>query len=414
MQLSFKKALRLRAAAVGACALAIAGVMQNGPAEAQSLFAPIITVNDAVITRFELEQRILFMKILRAPGDPEELARKALIDDRLRSQAISDAEITLTEEQVSEGLKNFASRTNLSVTDFLKALAEEGVAPETVRDFVRTNLGWRELVRGRFLNDARPSPTEIDRALGRDPSGSVRVLLSEIIIPATPQTIEQVEELANRISDLKTYAEFSEAAGQFSAADTRDQGGRLGWLAITNLPVPLQPVIMAMNPGDTSEPILLPNAVAVFQMRGMQEIVAPAARYSAIEYAEYRIPGGRSPEALARARDVRDRADTCNDLYGIAADQPPEVLDRKSEAPANIPRDVALELAKLDVGEVSTSLTRSNGETLVFLMLCGRTAALNQNATRDQIGEALAQQRLNTLSESFLDQLRAEALIIEQ
>ena len=34
---------------------------------------------------------------------------------------------------------------------------------------------------------------------------------------------------------------------------------------------------------------------------------------------------------------------------------------------------MALELAKLDENEVSTALTRANGQTLVFLMLCDRS-----------------------------------------
>lgn len=394
--------------------MALTGPLVWTSASAQNLFAPVISVNDTVITQFELEQRILFMTILRAPGNPEELARKALIDDRLRNKAVQDAGITLTEDQIREGVKNFADRTNLSVNEFLKALSEEGVEPETVRDFVRTNLSWREFVRGRFLNQARPSQAEIDRAFSRENPPGVRVLLAEIIIPANPQNIEQVQDLAEQISDLKTYADFSEAAGRFSASDTRNQGGRLGWMALSNLPVPLQPVILAMNPGETSEPILLPNAVAVFQMRGIQEIVGPAPRYSAIEYAAYYIPGGRSPEALARAEELKTQVDTCNDLYGIAADQPPEVLDRETKAPAEIPRDIALELAKLDVNEVSTNVTRSDGQSLVFLMLCKRTSSANQNATREQVAEALAQERLSALSEGYLAQLRANALIIEQ
>ena len=47
---------------------------------------------------------------------------------------------------------------------------------------------------------------------------------------------------------------------------------------------------------------------------------------------------------------------------------------RGSLPPADIPQDIAIELSKLDPGEVSTALTRSGGETLVFLMLCARNA----------------------------------------
>ena len=58
-------------------------------------------------------------------------------------------------------------------------------------------------------------------------------------------------------------------------------------------------------------------------------------------------------------------------------------------------------------------MTRANGQTLVFLMLCGRTAALNEDASREDVANALLQQRLNAFSQSYIEQLRADALIIE-
>ena len=149
-------------------------------------------------------------------------------------------------------------------------------------------------------------------------------------------------------------------------------------------------------------------------MRGIRELPVPAPRYSTIDYAAYYIPGGRSPEALATAAEIALQVDRCDDLYGIAQGQPPEVLDRESRAPGEIPQDIALELAKLDPGETSATLTRADGQTLVFLMLCGRTAAVNEAASRDDVASALTVQRLESFAESYLQQLRADALIIEQ
>jgi peptidyl-prolyl cis-trans isomerase SurA len=46
-------------------------------------------------------------------------------------------------------------------------------------------------------------------------------------------------------------------------------------------------------------------------------------------------------------------------------------------------------------------------------MLCGRTAALNESASREDVANALIQQRLQAFSRSYIAQLRADALIIE-
>jgi len=400
----------------GLAALALAGgVLSAAPLSAQSLFSPAITVNDEVITNFELQQRIQFLTLLRAPGNPEELARKQLIEDKLRSQAIAKTDITVTEEQIQEGIAEFAKRTELSADDFVKALAEGGVEPETLRDYVEISLAWRQFIRNQFLEEARPSKQQVEAALAEDKSGnSVSVLLSEVIIPFTPQTQEDVSELAEQISAIKGYDEFSDAAARYSAAETRFEGGQLDWLALDKLPPPLQPLILALSPGQTTQPITLPNAVAVFQMRGISEITGGTPGYSKIDYAAYYIAGGRSPETLQAAAALKTRVDTCDDLYGVAYGQPPSVLDREDVSPGQIPRDIALELAKMDPGEVSTALTRNNGQTLVFLMLCSRTAAANAELTPDDMAAALTDQRVTQLAQGYLNQLRANALIIEQ
>lgn len=392
----------------------LAGPILATGAAAQGLFAPVIMVNDQVITRYELEQRIEFLKLLRVPGNPQEMARKALIEDRLKLQAVASFGVEITDEEIESGIEELASRTDLSADEFVKALEQGGVSIETLRDFAKVNVAWRDMIRGLFLRQARPSNAEIDRAIGASGSGGVRVLLSEIVIPVTPQTIDQVDELAAQISQTKSFGAFSDAASKYSATQTRTNGGRMEWVNLNDLPQGLRPLILALTPGEVTDPIALAEAVALFQMRDIKESAVSAPRYSEIDYALYYLPGGRSPEALATAARLSKEVDNCDDLYGIAKDQPVTQLERLSKKPSEIPRDVAMELAKLDEGEISTSLTRSNGQTLVFLMMCGRTAEGNEDATREDVAQALIQQRLVAYSDSYLDQLRADATIIEK
>ncbi|WP_299982976.1 peptidylprolyl isomerase [uncultured Ruegeria sp.] len=383
-------------------------------AQGQSLFSPAIRVNQDIVTWYELQQRQQFMDLLGIPGSSETEVRDALIEDRLRKQAMRDAGIQATPEDVQSGIDEFASRGNLSTDEFLRLLNEAGVSRETVRDFVADQLSWRDYVAIRFLSQARPTDDEINRALGQGGGGGLQVLLSEIIIPVTPQTLAQAEALADEIALLPDQESFSAAAAQYSAAATRDNGGRLEWLSITNLPPALQPVILGLKNGEITDPLSLPNAVALFQMRGIRETSANTPSYSEIDYAIYYLPGGRSADTLAKAAKLKEEIDTCDDLYGLAKGKSPEVLDRVTASPSEIPRDVALELAKLDPNEASTTLTRNNGQTLMFLMLCNRTRDLGEDTSRVDVANALTQQRLQALADSLLEQLRAEAIIVQQ
>uniref|UniRef100_UPI003F5CF666 peptidylprolyl isomerase n=1 Tax=Ruegeria arenilitoris TaxID=1173585 RepID=UPI003F5CF666 len=383
-------------------------------APAQSLFSPAIRVNQDIVTWYELDQRQRFLEILGIPGSSESEVRKALIDERLRKQAMREAGIQPTPEDIQVAIDEFASRGQLSPDQFLKALADAGIDRETVRDYVSSQLAWRDYVSARFISQARPTDDEIDRAMGQTGGGGLQVLLSEIIIPVNAQTLAQAEALADEIARVETIDAFSAAATQYSAAPTRENGGRLDWLNVTNLPPALQPVILGLKNGEVTAPLSLPNAVALFQMRGLREVAASTPRFSKIDYAAYYLSGGLSPDTLQRAAELKETVDTCDDLYGIAKGQPPEVLDRVSASPSEIPRDIALELAKLDPNEVSTTLTRNNGQTLVFLMLCNRTRDLGEDTSREDVANALTQQRLQAFANSLVEQLRADATIIEQ
>ena len=394
--------------------LAAALIAMTPQVQAQSLFSPAIRVNQDIVTWYELQQRQQFLELLGVPGSSEAEVRQALIDDRLRKQAMQQAGIQAAPEDVQAGIDEFAARGQLSTDQFLQLLGEAGIAQETVRDFIADQQSWRNYISARFLSQARPTDDEINRALGQGGGGGLQVLLSELIIPVTQQTVAQADALATEISRLEGQDAFSAAATQYSAAPTRENGGRLDWLSIGNLPPALQPVILGLKPGEITDPIALPNAVALFQMRGLREVSTAAPRYSSIDYAIYYLPGGRSAETLATAARLREEIDTCDDLYGLAKDQPAEVLDRVSAAPSEIPRDVALELAKLDPNEVSTVLTGNNGQTLMFLMMCNRTRDLGEDTSRADVANALTQQRLQAFAESLLAQLRAEAVIVTQ
>jgi len=386
----------------------------SSPVAAQNMFAPVATINDSVVTEFEVQQRVRFLQILNARGGTRAAALQSLIDERLRGEAIRDAGLTLSDEGINEALEEFASRANLSRAEFTAALGKAGVEQETFRDFVLNGIAWRDLIRARYGARVSVSEAEIDRALASQGSGggsNIRVLVSEIIIPAPPPQAARVAALAEEIAQTTSPAEFSGYARKHSATASRGAGGQLPWQALSDLPPVPQPLLLALAPGEVTEPLNIPNAVALFQLRDIEETGAPAKTYSAVEYAAYYMAGGRSEQTLQQAANLRAQVDVCDDLYAFAKGQPEGALERETRKPAELPKDFAIELSKMDPGEVSTTLTRSDGQALVFLMLCGRTAEQNAEASREDVANSLRQRRLASFADSLLAELRADARI---
>ncbi|MEM6312435.1 MAG: peptidylprolyl isomerase, partial [Pseudomonadota bacterium] len=343
-------------------------------ASAQNLFAPVIKVNEKAITRFEIDQRARLLTLFRAPGDPVENAREQLIEDRLKMQEAQDIGLVISEDDLMNAMDEFAARANLELDEMLNALSDAGVEEVTFREYIRVGITWREVVGARFGSQVSVNEDDLERArLALSGAGGVRVLLSEIVLPIPQGQLETILARAETLAQIDNTRDFEVAARRFSASPTGPTGGRMEWTSISDLPPQLRPIILELAPGEVTEPITTEQAIILLQMRDIAETATAEPSYAEIEYATYFIPGGRSEEALQAARRVEDTVNTCDDLYGVAQGQPVSVLDVITQPPSEIPQDIAIQLNQLDPGEVSTALTRSNGQTLMFLMLCSRT-----------------------------------------
>lgn len=382
------------------------------PSLAQSGFNPVFTVNGDAVTAFELSQRQKMLELFNTPGDVAELAREQLIEDRLKLQELRRAGLRLTQESLQTEMEAFAARANLPYDQFLKVLNQNGVAEETLRDFVRVGISWRDYVRSKYGSSVQIREVDRQRALGGGTGVQVQVLLSEIIIPAPPQLAARAQAEARRIATLRSTSAFSAAARRVSALPSAPRGGRLSWVPITNFPPQLRPLLLALGQNEVTAPIQIPNGIALFQLRGIREIQGARPEAEAVEYLTFSLPGGMSDATQSEAARIAARVDVCDDFYGIAHGLPADRLTRQTVAPAQIPQDIAQVLAGLDRNELSYGLTRNQGQTMLMVMVCDRTAAgLDVDIDTDALDNQLAGQQLEGMAAALLAELRSSAVI---
>jgi peptidyl-prolyl cis-trans isomerase SurA len=372
-------------------------------------FSPRLFVNDRVITQYEFDQRLEFLKVLRSPGNPEEEALQGLIDDRLRQAEAERLELEVTPEELKAGMEEFAQRANLTADQLIVELEKVGIAAETFRDFVLAGILWRKAIRARFAGLVPVSENDIDLALdAATRPGALRVLVSELVIPI-PEGEDGEEQLAQASElsrTLRGEAAFAEAALELSAAPTAANGGRLDWVPLSNLPGPIAGALLALGPGEVSEPFSVPGAVIIFMLRDVAEDRSAPPIAVSVEWAEFLVPN--DPVEIAR---IRAAVDVCDDLYGQAKGLPADRLTVTTAPASQVPSDVGLELARLDPGEISVALTR--GQFRRLLMLCGREPVREEPITRDQVRERLVNQKAEGLTEAYLEELRSSAIIRE-
>lgn len=376
----------------------------------QGLFDTVVRVNDGVVTRFEVNQRARLLGVLRRPNATEAAAVQVLIDDRLKEQAARSAGIVPTEEEIQFGLEDFAARANISSEELLIAVSQVGIEPETVRDYVRGLLSWGEVVRERYTARARPSEADIDRAMALgNGNGSARVLLSEIILPLNQDVAAASQERAAAISDLRSFEAFSAAARRFSVAPSRNNGGQLGWLSMSDLPPQIGPILLTLQPGDVTPPIPVDGGIALFQLRALEDSRPPLGGAVTLDYMQVRFPPGTN--LASETARLESLTDGCGDLYGVFKGAGEDQLIRNSAPRSELPAGIATVLDTLDAGEIATLAPQVAGTGGSLVMLCERSDIRDEDLSREDVGRQLFLRRLEAFGDAYLAELRAAAFI---
>lgn len=381
------------------------------PVLAQSdQFAPAVTVNGTVITRYEVDQREGFLKALNQSGDLQQLAMTGLINDRLQMDEASKLGVTVPDADVQAGIAEFAARGGVSTDDFLKVMAQNGIEPETIRDFVKAGLLWRQALRAHFGGAIKITEAEIDRALanGAASGGKLQVLLSEIVLPDDGKNDRNL--IVSRIKEkVKSANDFAFQARMYSKVGSAASGGALGWIDRDALPPPVAAAVAKLKVGEMSGPITQQGAITLYFLRDESQVADPKGGGKGAPIVDYALfqPGG----AVDLVR-LKQGLTSCDGLYVAARRLPPAALQRQTVAEAALPAALRGTVAGLDAGE-SALLTASNG-TPALVMLCSRVPQSAVPPSRDNVREGLVNEKITLLQQTYLEELRSNAIIIQQ
>ena len=411
--------------------VALAAVLAgSGPVLAQSNpFRPVLYINNTVVTQFDIEQRMRFLELVRSPQADRATAEKAVIDDRLRMIAGKQMGIDPSEEQIEAALTEFAARGNLSSEQFNQLLRQNNIAPEIFRDFIVSGVVWRDVVRRRIVPMVQVSDVEIDQEFKKIVSTPrvTDVLISEMVIPAPEGQENAIQAQAERLAaGIRSEGDFAAAARQYSATRSAEEGGRLPWTALADLPPSLRPILLSLEPGQISQPLTVPGAVVLFYLRDTRGTLRPGATAQVLDFVRFRL------SSADEARRIAAVSDTCADLFVHARGLPAEQISRQTLPQGQIPTGEALRLAVLDDNE---STVISYGGSVELLMLCKRQSAALAEVPdkapvavtaegeappapdpealpgREEVRNMLFNRKVGQAAESYLAELRSNAVI---
>jgi peptidyl-prolyl cis-trans isomerase SurA len=239
----------------------------------------VVLVNDDPISDYDVEQRERFLAITTQEQPSPELKKKAtdqLIDERLQVQQGRKLSVSVDENDVTSIVEDMAQKNNLDVDGLATALSKAGVNIKTLKDRVRSQLVWQNVVRQKFRREIQIGDVDVDKALS-DAGGQVNAGPAE-----TALQLRQVRYEFPAGADQKTIAERLAAAesvrGKFgSCADLAKgvEGASVKTLADqqpASLVQPARLLVMNAKMGQITPPTLTASAVEMYALCGKRSV----------------------------------------------------------------------------------------------------------------------------------------------
>lgn len=398
----------------------------NNVSLAQSV-SVIAVVNGDAITNVDLENRLAYLLDqtgLTMTQDNEAQLRddvlQMLIDDKLKfieARKIAPGIIEVAHEQAREIVNDSYSTETKSSGQTLK---ERGLERGAVEDKVASDLIWSTLIRDNYKSQFDNADKLARQALDRIKAdlSQPQVRLSEIVLAPTKDrpTSDNLIIAQQMIDAIKSGADFSAIARQYSAAGSAQEGGRLGWLVTNSLPDTFANALEGVPSGAILPPINQDGVVYILRKDGVRAkgLIDPSQAVVTLARALMPLPEtATASDQLIAAGEIQkmtETAEKCADIDALntklGSGQPSYVRDLEI---GSITPNLRAVVEKLEVNQTSEPLNFAEG--MVVFMVCKRTLPELDLPSIENLKQAELNKIFAILSNRYLLRLRRAASI---
>ncbi len=253
-------------------------------ANVQPLDRILVVVEDDVILATELDQQLAQVKKqLKSRGTtlpPEESLRSQVLErmivETLQLQEANRRGIEVDDLTLNETMNQIARQNRVSLEEFSKQLAADGISYEIFRADLRKEIAISRLTQRMVASRITISEQEIDEFLAsQQASDNAEYLLSHILIAVPENTaaekIKQAEQQADVLyKDLVAGKPFDQLAATYSNSQNALEGGTLGWRKGAELPKLFSRELINMKAGDFSHPLRSPSGFHLIKLEDVR------------------------------------------------------------------------------------------------------------------------------------------------
>nr|WP_134081302.1 peptidylprolyl isomerase [Thiohalophilus thiocyanatoxydans] len=405
-----------------------------GAATIEELDHVVAVVNDDVITRVELDERLQRIKNQsaqqqqRLPEDEvlERQVLESLVIEKLQLQMAQRVGIRVDDETVNQAINNIARENNLSMPQFQEVLRRDGTSFAAFRENIRNEIIISQLRQRRVEDSVEVTEREVENYLtnmesrqGLNDEFRLGHILIGVPEGATPDQIEQARNKARQVYNrLRLGADFHQTAVAESSGQNALQGGDLGWREGGQLPNALAETVVEMQPGNISEPQRSASGFHIIKLidrRSPEQrriVEQTRARHILIRPTQV-VSNTEARQRLARLHERIQQGESFAELARAHSDDTSSAAEGGSLGWVNpgsmVPR-FEEKMGKLQPGEISEPFQTRFGWHIVEVIE-RRKHDDTEQYQRNKARQAIHERKSDEAIEQWLRQLHAEAYV---
>jgi len=386
-------------------------------------------VNDEVISVADLRSRLrMVMLSSNLTDSPETRERvtaqvlRTIVDEKLQMQEAKRQNITASDDEFNKAFAQIEKQNNMQRGQLDQVLKTHGIDRGALTDQLTASIVWAKLVRRLVSQTSVVSDEEIDYALKRakETASEPQSRVAEIFLAVdSPRQEDDVKRLAERlIEQMRQGARFSAVAQQFSQSATAAVGGDIGWVRADQLSPELGKAVAQLRPGELSAPIRTGAGFYLLLVldRRSGASAGPGDNLVHLVQIVFPLPPQATEAvrraAIAEAQNAKTSAKNCEELLKIGKEKGSAQLSSEGRLRVDqVAPGMRSVVLGLEVGQTSPPIVQKNGVGVI--MMCEKAAAPSAPTvpSRDEIGETLMRQRLDTLARRYMRDLRRTAFV---
>jgi peptidyl-prolyl cis-trans isomerase SurA len=258
----------------GAGAPKSTGFLPPASANAHVIDSVYVIVNDEVITKREVDQRVAEItaraKAAHSPLPDEDTLRhqvvEGMITERAQIQLAKEMGVRVDDTMVDRAIGRIAESQKMSVQDYRNAVEKEGMPFGQFREQIRNEIMLQRLTEHEVDSKIQVTDAEVDTYLAAQKAAAaerVEMNIAQILVGLpenpSPEQIAARKARADEVSrQLHTGADFAKMAASYSDAPDALKGGEVGWRDPERLPPIFADALRKLKPGQAT-PVIRTN-----------------------------------------------------------------------------------------------------------------------------------------------------------